>query len=74
MIQLAAGILQTGLDVFSLQIGQLDKNLRGSKPIGQKVEHIHDPDAHSADARTAATLLGVDGYTIHAQNLSAGQK
>ena len=67
MVQLAACVVQTSLDVLRLQISQLGENLLGSQPVGQKIQDIHHTDAHAADARASTALLVVESDALHNQ-------
>jgi len=54
-----AGV-ETGPNVVQIEVGQLFDHLFGGEPVSQQVEYIAHADAHTADARTASALLGVN--------------
>ena len=69
MIQLAAGVLQAGLDVFRLQVRQLLENLLRGQPIGEQIQDIRHPDAHSANAGVSAALGRIGCDSFQARNI-----
>jgi hypothetical protein len=64
MIQATARITKAGEDIIEFQVGKLGNHLLGSEACREQIENVHDPDAHAADARTTAALLGVHGDSI----------
>lgn len=65
MVELAAGVLEAGLNVFGLKVRQLLQNLFGGQSVSQQVQHVNDTDAHAPDARAAAALLRINRNSIH---------
>jgi hypothetical protein len=57
MVQLAAGVLQAGFDVFGLKVRQLGQNFLRGQAMGQEIKDIDHANAHAADARASAALL-----------------
>jgi hypothetical protein len=69
MVQLAAGVLQAGVDVLRLKVWKLFDNLLGREAIPEQVQHIRDANAHSPDARSPAALLRINRYSIHVRSV-----
>ncbi len=71
MVGLGSRVLQRSPDVLGFQIGKILENLSLGNARRQKVEYIHNPDAHPANAGTPAALLGVESNPVevtHADN------
>jgi hypothetical protein len=56
---------QAGRDVLGLEIRQLNHDVIDGQPGGERIEDVADADAHPADARAPAALIGVHGDAIH---------
>ena len=65
MIHATTGEAEARGDIRGIEIGQLREDLLQREPGGQEIEDVNDTDAHSAHARTPATLLRIDGDAIH---------
>ena len=64
VIDLIRSILKTGPNILSFEIRIVLKDLCfGCSPC-QHVKHVFDADAHPTNARTAAALTRIEGYSI----------
>ena len=60
MIEIPRSESQARLDVFRFEIGHFFEDVCRREPGREQVEHITHANAHAADARPAAALLGID--------------
>jgi hypothetical protein len=60
MVQTPGGILEAGGDFLWLQVRILLQDLLRRLARGQQLQDVTDPDAHAADAGTAAALLRIN--------------
>jgi hypothetical protein len=65
MIQPTAREPQARANVFELEIWHLLDDLLGRETVGQEIQNIADPDPHTTNAGTPATLLRVYRDAIH---------
>ncbi len=54
-----AGETQTGMNIFKLKVRVLIKNLLGSHPVGEELQHVTDANSHSPDTWSSTALLRV---------------
>jgi hypothetical protein len=47
------------MNIFKLQVRVLIKNLLGSHPVGEELQHVADANSHSPDTWPSTTLLRV---------------
>jgi hypothetical protein len=64
MVRLHRREFERGPDVFRLQVGKISKDFLLRHLGGEQVEDVLDADAHPADTRTPAALVGVDRNAI----------
>lgn len=64
MVRLGSRIGQARADVLGFQIRIISENLRLGRAAGEHFQYILDPNAHPANARPAAALLGVESDAI----------
>jgi hypothetical protein len=69
MIRFLGRVGEGGAYVFGLQIRVVGENVRLADPGCQQIEDILDADAHAADARSSAALLGIEGDPLHGMKL-----
>ena len=48
-------VLQAGIDVSRLQIGEILQDLLAAHPAGHQFQHLTDGDAHAPDTGASAT-------------------
>ena len=76
MVEAPAGVAQTGLDVFGLEIRELLENLITPQAGGKQIEDVGDANPHASHARPTATLLRVDRNPrskVHTSDLTTHQ-
>jgi hypothetical protein len=64
VVRLGGGVVEAGLDISGLQIGEVFEDFGLRDASGEEIEHVLDANAHAADAGTAATLMGTEGDTV----------
>jgi hypothetical protein len=64
MIRRASRIQETGPDIILLQVWIVFKDLALGHTFGEHAQNIRHPDSHSSNASPAATLFGVESYSI----------
>ncbi len=64
VIGLVGGVGEASLDVGGLEVGKILKDFGMGDAGGKKVEHVLDADAHSANARAASALGGIEGDAV----------
>ena len=70
MVGLSRGVLKARLDIFSFQIRIIFKDLFLLHARGEQIKNVFDADTHTADARSAAALFGVEGNPIKIGHLT----
>lgn len=60
MVDPLPGKPQTGLDVLRLEIREVFQDLGRCQAVREKVQHVNNPDSHSADTGASTALLRVD--------------
>ena len=65
VIVLLGGELQDRSDVVGFQIGIVRQDLFARGAGGEKVEHVFDADAETANARTTAADIRIHGDSVH---------
>jgi hypothetical protein len=63
---------ERGLDIFRFEVREIGEDLRLGHAGRQKVKDVPDPDAHAADARATAALLGIEGDPVHSRHVVIG--
>lgn len=64
MIETTACKTKTGHYILKLQVRKIFEDLLWRQTVCQKIQDISDPNAHAADTRAAATLFGIDSYSV----------
>ena len=64
MIETTACKTQTGQYILKLQVRKIFENLLWRQTVCQKIQYISDPNTQTADTRAAATLFGIDSYSV----------
>jgi hypothetical protein len=64
MIYSARGILQSGFEIVSFQIGHFFEYLLSTETRCIQVQDVNDSDSHSANAGASTALVWVDCYAI----------
>jgi len=59
-----SGRREAGLQILRFKIRHFIQDLRGRQSSREEIEDIAHANAHSADARSAAALLGINGDSI----------
>ena len=76
VIALGGGVLQTSVNVLGFQVREVLQNLCLRHPGGQHFKHILHANAHPANARSSAALIGVNRdalKVVHAFILAEAQ-
>jgi hypothetical protein len=61
MVKATARKPQAGADIFKFKIGKFLKNLLRGEAVGEKVQHVANPNAHATNAGSPSALLWVHG-------------
>ena len=70
MVSLGGGVIEAGLDIGGLKIGEVFEDLLLRDTGGEEVEHVLDTNAHAADAGPASALGRIEGDSIvHGQRI-----
>jgi hypothetical protein len=65
MIQTSGSVSEGRFDVVYFEVRQLFQHLLRAETCRQQVQHVNDADAHTAYARAAAALLGINRDSLH---------
>lgn len=64
MIETTARKTKTGQYILKLQVRKIFEDLLWRQTVCQKIQDISDPNTHAAETRAAATLFGIDSYSV----------
>ena len=64
MISLMSGVLQSGENVLSLEIGVVPQDLVVRCPEAEQLQNIADSNAEASDARPPTTFAGFNGDAL----------
>jgi hypothetical protein len=73
MIRLSCGVLEGRADIGGLKIGKVPEDFLFAGASAEHVQDVLDADTHSANARAATALLGINGnpvQIVHSVSLS----
>ena len=71
MIALSGSVVEAGLNVGRLEVGEVFEDFGLGHTSGKEIEHVLDPDAHPTNAGTSPALIGVECNAIgHGGNLA----
>jgi hypothetical protein len=64
VVQAPGGVPEDRSNVFTFEVGVVGDDLLRGLASREPIEDVDHPNAHAADARTTAALVGVDGDAI----------
>lgn len=64
VVGLGGGVVEAGLDIGGLQIGEVLKDFGLRDASGEEIEHVLHANAHAADAGAAAALMRIEGDAV----------
>ena len=64
MIRFLSGMFKARPDIIDFQIWKIRQNFSLRNTGCQQIQHIFNPDPHSANARPSATLLRIKSNAI----------
>jgi hypothetical protein len=60
MIKSLRSILEARLKIRTFEIGQFVENVLGRQLCGEQLQHVRDPNAHTANTGSTTALFRVD--------------
>ncbi len=64
VVGLGSGVIEAGLNVGGLEVGEVLEDFSLRDAGGEEVEHVLDTDAHAANAGTTSTLGGIESDAV----------